>query len=41
MELIERKYTDLKRDIRDHVAQQEWMSLPISGHPELVMVTSL
>ena len=27
MELIQRKYTDLKRDIRGHVAQQEWMSL--------------
>lgn len=31
MELIEWKYTDLKRDIRGHAAQQEWMS-PICGH---------
>lgn len=27
MELIEWKYTDLKRDIHGHAAQQEWMSL--------------
>ena len=27
MELIGQKYTDLKREIRGYIAQQEWMSL--------------